>query len=380
MLKRIVKVNDFIAAWGDVVTLRSKEKVDNKKIAFIWALAEYRGESFSDTAFNEWMRFVFNMIHHTVEDFNTLVRFIKRVSAYYATNSENILEWLASEESAKIKDGTDQWEEERCKAIALNRKNACSEIIFKAEAHHLFEGRIRPLLYDASTDRLTTDLIERRWQNFSHRFNNEGALEKKALETFRTLFSFCSIDKLRKRYIFQNTKTVWKDEIFKPGAFIEPLAHLLDGDAPTLLDPESPIGVLCREAVLAKVLNTKADWYIRHPDMSLRPYGNMWNGIRLDQTNVLASVKNLLFNDGFTFKESEWADFYRNYGLVWGVRISFMYQNLEMQLWDDCKLWLGSEYLKDDEGVEIRLYEHDSDEIKRLLDKYMRESNNIEKK
>lgn len=366
-------LNTFTTLWEENYSLQDIE-LNYKKIAFIWTLAQYKGPKFKGNEFSNWKRFVFNMITNTIDDFDSFVRFVKQCKTLYAPKSESILEWLSSKESESVEDKSEQWAEERCKAKALYNKIDCPaicDIILTAEAHPLFEGRIRPLLLSGNGPEIKTECIEKRWENFTRLFNKSEAKEESAVETFMTIFSYCDIDSQLwwDKYVFQNTKIVWKDRIFKLQLFNEPLAHLLNGDKMNSIQNGTPISILCNPRVITKVLGIHADWYIRKPGRSLRPYSNMYDGIRLDQNHVLESVRNLLAVEGMTFSNHEYQDFYQDTKIVWGVRITFKYRDQELQLWDDYKLWMGHEYLKNENGVELQMFNIENSNLKELLDK-----------
>lgn len=107
---------------------------------------------------------------------------------------------------------------------------------------------------------------------------------------------------------------------------------------------------------------------MRHPDISLRPYNDLWYGIRLFQNHVKESIEKLL-NIGCKFDIPEYEEFYKKYKLVWGVRIELSYNNHKLQLWDNCDLWLvdNQNWLRDENQSNIRIYQFKGD-LKALLD------------
>ncbi len=381
ILNRLCAHSVFESKW--------KEKRDMKNlgsniadIAYLWAISDYSGNSFrdDDESFSSWMRFIFNMVHNTVDSFDSLVRFIKRCSNHYAFHSHEIIAWLADPKSLEIEDHSEQWEEERFKAAILYKSDKTQErdIILQAEGHPLFEGRIRPILtdedlYKDNSSGMSISHIEKRWNTFSKYFSESGAKPETAVETFSKLFSYInSYNQLWwNYYVFENTTDVWKNKIFKLKNFYYSVACLLHKDNNNSEIKDEAIRVLCAPEVLEKVLSdNRKYWYIRNPDISLRPNGDMWCGIRLFQDNIKASVDKLMCVDGLEFESSENKYFYKTYGLVWGVRISFKYRNVRIQLWDNCDIWIENNWLKDDRGSNIRIYQYDGN-LKKLLDDFL---------
>lgn len=374
LLNRLI-VGDgiYMAAWKTLFVNAKSLKIDEeyKVIASLWAISKFKGTSFNGEKFENWIRFSFNVINNYVEGFNSFVRFVKRCSEIYSEHSTNIIEWLASDNSKNIEQFA-QWEEERIKAKCLlsdEIDSSVKQVILEAEGHPLFEGRIMPLILSKDIE-IDERGIVKRWILFKEKFNNSGAKSVECAKAMRTIFSYLDINSLWwDRYVFQNTKNVWKNYLLKD-AYKIGFSKFINEEKPKPLPVSDPLGVLCTLDVLEKVIKMDTDFYIHEPDYALRPKGNMWSGIRLDQRKILQSVKNLLEIPGLELKDPDVKNFYdkHHHNLIWGVRIEFLYKGHTLQLWDACKLWIGEFCLSDEYGSELHLY-NPIENLSILLDK-----------
>lgn len=373
LLNRLCETSQFSSSWGEIIQLNNLgDKPSITDIAYIWAISEYSGESYLGESFYAWMRFIFNMVHNTVDSFDSLVRFLKRCNRFYAHESLDINAWLKSNDSKNVDDRSEQWQEERYKASKLQEYNST---ITEAEGHPLLEGRIRPILLDISDNKAETVFnitnIRKRWETFTKYFSDTCAYEDKAVFVFRKFFSYIQSHDLFwwNHYVFENKTEVWKDQIFKLKSFYPAVANLLSEKNINSDIEDTAVEVLCTPGVLERVLSADhKDWYLRHPDISLRPYNDLWYGIRLFQNHVKESIEKLL-NIGCKFDIPEYEEFYKKYKLVWGVRIELSYNNHKLQLWDNCDLWLvnNQNWLRDENQSNIRIYQFKGD-LKALLD------------
>lgn len=365
----------FTSSWGYVINLKNIG-TDTKQIAFLWGLVSYAGTSFNgEPNFSNWERFLWNMVYNTVSDFDSLTRFIRRCSNNYSQNSKKINIWLGSPKS-NIGDNSDQWEEEREKAKYLKGDaSPISKAILSAEKHPLLEGRIRPILL-VDVDRIDAKTAPLRWEWFEKLFDENGAKANPA-ETFRIVFSYCNFWEALDYhyYVFQNSRTIWKDKLLSQKRYSYPILQLLNGKEMRPLEEISEIvqKTLCMPNVMEKVLEINNEWfYIRYPDHSLRPYGDMYNGIRLDQNNVRKAVSKLLKIEGLDFLKESDKSFYENSNenLVWGVRIKFSYLNSIVELWDNNNLLINDTWLLDSEENKINAVFFEG-ELKEVLDDYL---------
>lgn len=383
MLNRLIRMSGtvsgtFRSSWGYVLNLRELSDRTNRNIALVWGIACFSGESYESDSFQEWMRVIFNLVCNMDDGFDPMARFIKRCGSLYAHESSQIYAWLSSEKADEVQDRSEQWQEERIKARVLCRSSEDydenkAKVILNAEAHNLFQGRIRPLLLSSDCETISTDDIEKKWTCFNELFDDEHARESGAADTFRIVFSYCDLyeDLWWNRYVFQNSSKVWKDGLFALKNFYHPIYHLFNGDGMNDDITSPAIKTLCSPHVMEKVLACDRQFYVREPDISLRPYGDMWNGIRLRQDRILASVKNLLKIDGLDFRDSYEKQFFHDSkeSLVWGVRMRFLYRDRNLQLWDDYRLRIDGGFLKDGD-TEIRLFDC-WENLKSLIDSYI---------
>lgn len=373
LLNRLCETSPFFSSLGEKIELNNlKTKPTIRDIAYIWAISEYAGESYSEASFCAWLRFIFNMVHNTVDSFDSLVRFVNRCNNFYAPNSLDINIWLKSNESKDIGDRSEQWQEERYKASVLEEYGS---VIAEAEGHPLLEGRIRPILLEISKDSSNIELnaanLYEKFETFNKYFSRTCAKEDMAVFVFRKFFSYIQSHDLLwwKYYVFENKTDVWKNRIFKLENFCYAVTCLLSKSEINNNIENDFIKILCSPGVLERVLSEdQTDWYLRDPDVSLRPYNNKWNGIRLYQNHIKESVEKLL-NIGCEFSNKEQEEFYNKYNLVWGVRIEMLYNNRKIQLWDNCDLWLVENqcWLCDENQSQIRIYQYNGD-LKALLD------------
>lgn len=372
LLNRLCSTSRFSSSWGEIIELNNlRDEPSITDIAYVWAISEYAGKSYSEESFHAWMRFIFNMVHNTVDSFDSLVRFVNRCNSFYAFKSLDINAWLKNEESNAIDDRSEQWQEERYKASNLQEYNS---IITEAEGHPLLEGRIRSLLLAINDNKeveLNITNIRKRWNTFAEYFSDKCAYEDKAVFVFRKFFSYIQSHDLLwwNHYVFENKTEVWKDQIFKLKSFYPAVANLLSEKNVNSNIEDAAVKVLCSPGVLERILSADhKDWYLRHPDISLRPYNDLWNGIRLYQNHVKESIEKLL-NIGCEFSDKEQEEFYNKYNLVWGVRIEMLYNNRKIQLWDNCDLWLveNQSWLCDENQTQIAIYKYNGD-LKVLLD------------
>ena len=266
--------------------------------------------------------------------------------------------------------------EERVKAEWLlnGEDSEIAKTIIKSEAHPLLQGRIMPLLLSEDCQ-IDEKGFVRRWEIFKEKFNEKGAVDKEVcVEAMRVIFSYLPFDSIYwNKYIFKNAQDVWKNDLLRDEYKIG-FSKFINGKEALNYPITDKIGVLCSPGVLEKIIEINKDFYIRDPDCAIRPYGDMWNGIRLHQNNVLKSVQTLLEIPGVDFEDNDVKLFYENHNckLVWGVRITFTYKNHTLHLWDDCRLWIGDICLTNETGESIYLYnyvENLSQSIDMLIDK-----------
>lgn len=377
LLNRLVLVSGkFESVWKslsiNMKELSSSEK--QKEIALLWAISQFRGDSFKSVEFENWLRFSCNIINNYVDGFDSFARFIKQCSEIYSKHSTYILLWLVSKESKDIERFA-QWEEERIKAQCLLNNNSVGQVVLESEAHPLLEGRIRPLLLSADCV-IDEQGLPDRWRVFRGKFDENGAINNATcVEAMRVTFSYLKFESLYwNKYVFQNTRDVWKNNLLRDEYKIG-FSKFINGKEALIHPITEKIGVLCAPGVLEKVIDLNNRFFIRDPEFSLRPNGDKWNGIRLYQDHILKSVRSLLKIPGLDFENNEVRLFYENHDfqLVWGVRLKFIYKGFTLQLEEDCRLYIYTTppgYLNDENETNVYLYNY-KENLWELLDAFI---------
>lgn len=180
LLCNLIHANrNFASSWGDIIDFRNPAlKFENKQLAILASLMFYKCDGYIGKHFGNWMRFCWNMVENTVEDYDSLTTFSRNCKNYYSHGSSHIYIWLSSQYAQLPVSKSKQLEEEIYKAsslasVHLGYKSSMAEIIFSAESHILLKGRLRPLLLDESGN-LSHKGFLNRYKNFKSMFYSNG--------------------------------------------------------------------------------------------------------------------------------------------------------------------------------------------------------------
>ena len=180
LLCNLIHANrDFASSWGEIIDFRNPElKFENKQLAILASLIFYKPDCYIGKDFGNWMRFCWNMVENTVEDYDSFTTFSRNCKNYYSQGSSHIYIWLNSQYAQLPISKSKQLEEEIYKASLLESiyhgyKSSMAENIFIAESHILLKGRLRPLLLDESGTMSHKGFLNR-YKNFKSMFYSSG--------------------------------------------------------------------------------------------------------------------------------------------------------------------------------------------------------------
>ena len=189
--------------------------IENKKRVVFYAVCSYfeENDDFCGDNFNQWQRFVWNIVENgdmSKESMVSAIRLVEELRPYCG----DITSFLASEVQIKSNFASRQIDEEREKAHLIKGKDGVNwlTLIHEAENMPFFKGNIACLLRDK--DGKFSDDIEyfkKKLSNAKNYFGDEAVNKKYALPLTKTLIKLLhDWNQLYNKYLFDTSSDAWK--------------------------------------------------------------------------------------------------------------------------------------------------------------------------
>ena len=242
----VLKENHFLPEWemgdnnqnGRVKDITQKGRVYFLAVTLFIAHCENLGEDKVAVNFKRWMRVCRNLIENGgvsgVDAMVTCMRLINELADMLVSHDGNAYEVFKTLE-LDCQDGSrlkHQLQEEKEKAIKILEDAEWEDKICDAEKFGFFNGTIRFLYKDASSE-ICWDDFDRKFNNASSYFNGEdGSVNSESIIKF--LGYFCNFDEIENKYLFISTGDAergkcWKGDILCNNGMVDKVHEFLMG-------------------------------------------------------------------------------------------------------------------------------------------------------
>ncbi len=204
--------------------------ISQKQRAIFHAVCCYfeNNEMFNNERFEQWMRFVWNIAENSYLNNEEAMISAVRLFEELRTRSENILQFLASDEKIRSNFAVKQVEEERFKAKLLcgEHKTEWLPLIREAEKMSLFKGNIACLLrHDSKEFVEDIECFKIKLSHVQTYFDDRVVREEYALSLTKALIRIAHHwNQLVEQLIYNTNADAWKENILhgsKPNYYRE---------------------------------------------------------------------------------------------------------------------------------------------------------------
>lgn len=206
--------------------------ISQKERAVFHAVVCYyeNNECFNKTSFEEWLRFVWNIVENSNLDTENAMIGAIRLFEELRSHSGSILQFLASNEVIHSNYATRQMEEERFKARLLTGDHASvwRPLIYEAENHGFFRGNISCLLRHGDKEFVEDkNCFKLKFSNAQRYFDDNGIRAEYAVSItkalIKTIHHWGQING-HNLFLFDTSANAWKQNILNndnPGYYRE---------------------------------------------------------------------------------------------------------------------------------------------------------------
>ena len=261
-----------------------KGKVTNKSRALLYAIILYPNTDYESHNFEHWIRVIWNLLENANLNGVSELHLIKDLSKQLTQN--DIYEILNTYVIKEKGFASEQLNEEKEKAEQILKNRNFEETIVKAEKYAFFKGAIR-FLYRDENGSCDWNNFDIKWKNAQDYFDENGV--KDSNQNYKTeallLKAFISqlLSPQQNKYIFDNSKETWKDNILLKTEYCKAVNNIMSGQIKTFENSDHIINKICNSNLLlylsTKQVGSRINWIHNH--RSIYQYG-AGNGIFID--------------------------------------------------------------------------------------------------